>query len=52
MDGYTTPDPLPKNVNVGNIPPKHIRVQHVLLRPLNLQQTRLTLTAQTDMQVQ
>jgi len=49
MDGYTTPDPLPKNVNVGNIPPKQVRKKHVLVRPLNLQQT---LTAQTDTQVQ
>ncbi len=52
MDGYTTPDPLPKNVNVGNIPPKHVRVHHVLVRPLNLQQTTLNFMAQTDTQVQ
>ena len=52
MDGYTTPDPLPKNVNVGNIPPKVVRKKHVLVRPLNLQQTTLNFTAQTDTQVQ
>jgi hypothetical protein len=52
MDGYTTPDPLPKNVHVENRPPKVYRVQHVLVRPLNLQQTTLIFMAQTDTQTQ
>jgi hypothetical protein len=52
MDGYTTPDPLPKNANVVNPPPKVYRVQHVLDRPLFLQQTTLIFMAQTDAQTQ
>ncbi len=51
-NGYTTPDPEPEDVNVRKEPPKAVRVQHVLPRPLNLQQTTLNFTAQTYTQVQ